>query len=120
RVLALLVESDLLAQLLRFAVDAHARETLLGDLLEELGVFALATAHERGQQHDPRALRQLGDRVDDLLAGLRADLAPALIAVRRPNARVEKAQVVVDLGHGADRRTGVTRRGFLIDRNRGR
>ncbi len=70
RVLALLVENDLLSQLLRLAVDANAREALLRDLLEELGVLAFAPAHERREQHDARTLGQLRDRIDDLLAAI--------------------------------------------------
>ena len=36
----------------------------------------------------------------------------------RPDARVQQAQVVVDLGHGADRRARVAARRLLVDRDR--
>ena len=68
RMLAFLVENDFLAELFRLAVHPHAREAFFCNLFEELGVLALAPAHERREQDDPRTLGQLGDRVDDLLA----------------------------------------------------
>ena len=127
RVLALLVERDRVAtgarrgtKLLRLAVHANAGEALFRDLLEELRVLALAAANERRQDHEARSLGQLRDRVEDLLAGLRADLAPALIAVRRADARVKQPEIVVDLGDGADRRTRVAGGRLLIDRDRRR
>src|SRR6202042_464984 len=120
RVLALLVERDLLPQLLGLAVDPDAREALLGDLLEKLRVLAFAAAHERREQLDPRSLGQLRDRIDDLLARLRADLAPALVTMRRSDARVKQAQIIVNFGDGADRRTRIARGRLLIDRDRGR
>src|SRR4029078_219783 len=39
-------------------------------------------------------------------------------AVRAPDARIEQAQVVVDLGHRADGRARVPRRRLLVDRDR--
>ena len=45
---------------------------------------------------------------------------PQLRAVRRAGARVEQAQVVVDLGDRADRRARIVAGRFLLDRDRGR
>ena len=47
------------------------------------------------------------------------DRPPADRAVRAPDARVQQAQVVVDLGHGADCRARVPRGRLLVDRDRG-
>ena len=118
--LLLLVELDLVAQLARLAVNSNPREALLADLLEELMVFALAAAHDGGQELQTRALGQLHDLIDDLLARLSANLAPAVVAVRLADARVEQAQVVVDLGNRADRRARIARGRLLIDRDRRR
>ena len=51
---------------------------------------------------------------------LARDLAAADRAVRMPDAREEQAQVVVDLGHRADRRARVPRGALLVDADRRR
>src|SRR5579884_2645278 len=119
-VLALLVELDLVAQLANLAVDADAREALLGDLLEQLRVLALPPANHVREELDARPFGELHDLVDDLLGALRGDFTPALVAVRDPDPRIEQAQVVVDLGHRPDRRARVARRRLLVDRDRRR
>ena len=58
--------------------------------------------------------------VDDLLGRLAGDRPAADRAVRPPDAREQQAQVVVHLGHGADRRARVARRRLLVDRDRRR
>ena len=87
---------------------------------ELLAVLALAAAHDRRQDHEPRALLQPHDLVDDLLGRLRGDRAPAVEAVRLADPRPQQAQVVVDLGDRADRRPWVARRRLLVDRDRRR
>ena len=58
--------------------------------------------------------------VDDLLGRLGVDRAPAVRAVRVADPRPQQAQVVVDLGDGADRRARVARGRLLVDRDRRR
>ena len=48
------------------------------------------------------------------------DRLAAVVAVRLADPRPEQAQVVVDLGDGADRRARVARGGLLVDRDRRR
>ena len=60
------------------------------------------------------------DPVDDLLRALAGDRPPAVRAVRHADAGVEQAEVVVDLGDGADGRAGVARGRLLVDRDRRR
>ena len=83
-------------------------------------MLALAVPDERRHEHDPRPLRQLVDLVDHLLDGLALDLAAADRAVHAADAREQQAQVVVDLGDGADRRARVPRRALLVDADRRR
>ena len=90
------------------------------ELLEDVPVLALAVADDRRVDRELRALRERQDLVDDRLDRLPRDRPPADRAVRPPDARVEQAQVVVDLGHGADRRARVPRRRLLVDRDRRR
>jgi len=119
-VLALLVDRDLVFELAHLAVHANAGEAFLADLLEQLRVLALAPANQRRQQLDARAFGEVENRIHDLLAGLRTDLATAIVTVRRSDAREEQAQIVVNFGDGADGRAGVARRGLLVDRDRRR
>jgi len=56
-----------------------------------------------------------GDALDDLLGGLAGDGAMAVGAVGLAYAGVEEAEVVVDLGDGADSAAGAAAGGFLLD-----
>src|SRR5207247_7214304 len=104
RVLALLVELDLLAELANGAVRADAREPLAPEIEKQLLVLAL-TPPDDGRQHDEPGARRLGhDAIDHLLDGLGGDHPVAARAVRAPQARVEPEQVVEDLGDGPARR----------------
>ena len=68
-----------------------------------------ASSHSR----EPAGMAHHG--VDDLVHGLFLDLAPAARAVRDPDAGVQQAQVVVDLGHGAHGGAGVGVGALLLD-----
>jgi hypothetical protein len=119
-VLELLVEDDLLLEQALLAVHLHAREPFGAQLLEDVLVLALAVADDRRVDCEPRPLRQLQDLVDDRLLALAGDRAAADGAVRLADARVEEAQVVVDLGHRADGRARVAAGRLLVDRDRRR
>ena len=119
-VLVLLVELDLLVEPAQLAVDHRARVALGAHLLEQLPVLALALADHRRQDHEPGALRERHHVVGDLLDRLAGDRRAALEAVRLADPRPEQAQVVVDLGHRADRRARVARGRLLVDRDRRR
>jgi hypothetical protein len=83
-------------------------------------VLALAVANDGGQQIEARAFRQGGDLVDHLADGLALDRQAGGGRVGDPDPRPQQAHVVVDLGHRADGRARVARRGLLLDRDRGR
>ena len=117
RVLVGLGQPDRLGQVADLAVDARPREPLARQVAEQLLVLALA-APDDGRQHlEPRALGQLDHLVDDLLGRLAADRAPAVGAVRVADPRVQHAEVVVDLGDGADGGARVPAGGLLVDRD---
>ena len=120
RVLELLVELDLLVEVALLAVHLHAREALAAQLLQEVLVLALAVAHDRRVDRELRPLGQAQHLVDDRLDGLPRDRPAADRAVRPPDARVEEAEVVVDLGHRAHGRARVPRGRLLVDRDRRR
>ena len=118
--LELLLQAHLAVKFAHLAVDAHAAKALATQVLEELGVLALATENH-GCQHQRAPSLALGqDLVGNLVGGLALNHATALGTVRHAHARKEKAQVVVDLGDGAHRRARVSRRGLLIDGDGGR
>ena len=119
-VLVALVEHDRLLQHAHSLVDLHAREAVRAQLVQQLAVLALAPAHDRREHHEARPLRELHHLVDDLLGRLPDDRAPADRAVRLAHARPQQPQVVVDLGHRADRRARVARGRLLVDRDRRR
>ena len=109
------VEFDLLVHVAHLAVDAHAHEARLAHVLEDRLVLALAVLDQRRQDQHAAAVGQLQDGVDDLLAVCWIDLAAAAGAVRHADAGEEQAQVVVDLGDGADGRARVAAGALLVD-----
>ena len=102
-----------------FAVDAGIDIALLGQRLEQFAVVALAALHDGGHQGDLAPGEALENQVGDLVVGIMDHLLArdGRIGPRRP--RIEKAQEVVDLGDGADRRTGVLVGGLLLDGHHG-
>ena len=120
RVLVLLVELDLLLEQPLLPVDPDAGEALVAQALEQVAELPLAVAHHRGVDGELRPLRELEHLVDDRLDRLARDRPAADRAVRAADARVEQAQVVVDLRDGADGGARVARRRLLVDRDRGR
>ena len=102
------------------AVHAHPHESRLDRVLEHGTVLSLAAAHHGRQQNDPRTRRQGSDGVDDLVGRPLADGRSALRAVRAAGAGEQEPQVVVDLGHGADRGPWIALRRALLDRDRRR
>ena len=107
----------------KLAVHAYAHVTLRPQLVEDLGVFAFAFADHRGQHHvalfaafGGHAERQ--HLVDHLADSLGFQRIAMVGAARQADARVQQAQVVVDLGDRADGGARVVRGGLLFDRNR--
>ena len=114
-VLELLVEVDVLLELAHLAVDLDASEAVGAQLLEQLAVLTLAPAHHGSDDAEARARLELADVVDDLLHALPRDGPPAVGAVRVADAGVEQAEVVVDLGDGADGGPRVAGGRLLVD-----
>ncbi len=119
-VLQLLVERRHRTDLVIFAVDLDALEALLLQLGEFLAVLALAAAHHRRQQIEARAFGQGEDAVGHLADGLALDRKPGGGRIGHADAREQEAQIVVDLGDGADRRARIARGRLLLDGDGGR
>ena len=112
-----LVERRHLGDLVELAVDLDALVALLHELGEFLAVLALAPAHDRRQQIEPRALGQRQDAVDHLRDGLALDRQAGRRRIGHADARPQQPHVVVDLGDGADGRARIARGGLLLDRD---
>ena len=118
-VVLLLVEAHALGEFDHFAVDAGA-EALLVEGFEFFAELALAAADERGEDGDALAGSLGDDSLDDLVGGLACDGQAAVGAVGLADRGVEQAQVVVNLGDGADGGPGRSRGGLLLDGDGGR
>src|SRR6185436_19401323 len=114
-VLLLLVEGGDVLQPLDQAVDAHAREARLARLLEHLAELTLAVLGLARHQGGARLRRQRQQLIDDLGCRSRRHLAAAQVAALLARARVQHAQVIVDLRHRADGRARIRRRRLLLD-----
>src|SRR5215211_5512053 len=108
------------AKLIEHAVYPHAGVALLGQVVEELPVLALAAPDHGGHDHKAGLLREFQDLLDHLLRGRGGHGEAADVAVRTPGAGVQEPQVIVDLRYGGDRRAGVVGRGLLVYRDRRR
>ncbi len=108
------VERGRLGEIAHFAVDAGA-EALLIELIEQIFELAFAAADDGRHDGDAFAVAKLQDALDDLVGGLAGDGSAAVGAVGRAHRGVEQAQVVVDLGDGADGGAGAAAGGLLLD-----
>ena len=116
----LFVQWRCIAQIIYRSIDAHARKAGFGSVLQQLDMFSLARAHYRGENHQPRVRWKQLNRIHHLIHRLLADLLAALRAMRGADARVQQAQIVMDLGHCADSGARVMTGGFLVDGDRRR
>ena len=100
---------------MRHPVDPHPGEALLGQVVEEGAVLALAAPHHGGHDLEAGAFGQLEDPVDDLLRGLARHGPSADRAVGMADAGIQKAEVVVDLGDRPHGRARVAGGRLLVD-----
>ena len=114
-VLAPCVELRRRIELDHASVDARAHEAPRLQVAQHGVVRALAVLHQRREHHHRRAFAEPQRLVDHLAHGLRLERGAVLGAVRHAGARVEQAQVVVDLGDRAHRRTRIVRGRLLLD-----
>ena len=119
-VLVFLVERRHVGDLVEGAVDLDALKPLLLEFGQLLAVLALAAAHDRRQDVEPRAFVQRQHAVDHLADRLAFDRQAGRRRIGNADAREEQPHVVVDLGDGADRRARIARRRLLLDRDGGR
>ncbi len=117
-VILALVERKVVLEVHQFAVDAGAGETVLDKLLHFFFEFTFATTGNRRHDHYAIVGRERHDALDYLLGGLASDGLAAIGTMGHADRRIEQAQVVVDLGDGADSGARTTAGGFLLNGNR--
>ena len=118
--LSFLSSAGVCADVVELAVDLGALEALLLQLGQFLAVLALAAAHDRREQEQPRAFGQRQNAVGHLADGLAFDGKPGGRRIGHADAREQQAQIVVDLGDRADGRARIARGGLLLDGDGGR
>ena len=109
----LTVEPLVFAQRNDLPIDASSHETLLQKVVEQIPILALLTSNEGREQSETRSVGQLRDARQNLFSSLRRDLPPASGAKPLTDPSVKHAQVVVDFGDRADRRTRIVAGRFL-------
>ena len=118
-VILALVEREVVLKVHQFAVDAGAGETVLDKLLHFFFEFAFAAASDGRHDHYAIVGRERHDALHDLLGRLARNRLAAIRAMGHADRRVEQAQVIVDLGDGADGGARTAAGGFLFDGDRG-
>src|SRR5712671_5105011 len=77
----LFIQVNFIAQVINLAIYTHAHIARTTHILKDIFILALATLHKWSKQHNARAFRKAEYRIDNLLDGLLAYLAPAFRAV---------------------------------------
>ena len=113
-----LVEGQVVFEVHQFAIDAGAGEAVLDQLLHFFFELAFAATNDGRHDHDAVVGCKRHDTLYDLLRRLAGDGLAAIRAMGNADRRVEQAQVIVDLGDGADGGARAAAGGFLLDGNR--
>ena len=116
-VLGVLFQRRQRIDVMHLAVKANAHETLCPQFVDQCRLFALAVIDHRREDHQFGVLGHLQCMIDHLRHRLRSQHDVVLGAMRFADARIEQAQVVMDFGDRADRRTRIVAGGFLFDGN---
>ena len=119
-VLEFLIQIDRIVERAHFTVDTHAAKALGAKVLKQFGVLAFSPAHHRCQHKRAAALPRRQDLVGNLVGRLTLNDAAAFGTVRGAHTGEQQAQIVINLGYGANRRARVFRRRLLVDRHRRR
>ena len=118
RLIALEFEFVLLVEIDELPVDDGSDEPLAGEVGKQSVVASLSALHDRSEDLESQPFLHRQDLVDDLLRCLAHQRFTRLGIVRDTDASEQEAQIVVDLGDGADRRPRVAACGLLVDRDR--
>ena len=118
-VLLVLLQFGWILEFRHDAIDAGPDVATGLEFAEYMQMFALAVAHQWRQHHQPRAFGHGQHLVDHLADGLCLQFLVMGGAVRVAHAGKQQAQIIVNLGDGADGGARVVRCGLLFDRDGG-
>ena len=111
------IELNLFVKITHDAVYADAREALLANILQDLDMVALLPVNHRRQRLYAAIGGHILYLIDNLLRALRRYFRAAFRAMRDAHARVQQAQVVVNLSDRADGRARIVADALLINRH---
>ena len=114
-VLELLVQIDRIVERAHFTVDTHAAKALGAKVLKQFGVLAFSPAYHRCQHKRAAALPRRQDLVGNLIGRLTLNDTAAFGTVRGAHTGEQQAQIVINLGYGANRRARVLGCRLLIN-----
>ncbi len=106
---------DSIGQFQDLTVHARTHETFPRETLDDVAKLSLLVAHDRRQQHHPRARRKAEDFVDNIAGGLPHDRQPRLRAVRLTDVREQQPKVIVNLRRRGDDGSRTGPRTALLD-----
>ena len=109
---------DFFRQIIKIAVHAHAHKAGTPRRVQFFLMLAFPPADDRRHNLNFRALFHRKHAVHDAVDRLAGNFAAANRAMRNPNARIQKAQIVVNFRHRSDGGTRVFGGGFLVNGNR--
>ena len=108
RMVAALIEGDLVFERADHPVDACLDETLAGELFQFLAELAFAPADD-GRHHEYAVVgAQRKHVLEDLFGGLAGDFAAAHRTVRHPDRGIKQTQIVVNLSDRSDCASGAS------------
>ena len=97
------------------AVDPGADKTLTQQAFQQLLVLSLAVLNNRSQQQHPGTFVEPHDPIDHFTYGTRGQSNAVIWTAGFANPGVQKAQIVIDLGHSTDCGSGVMGCRLLFD-----
>ncbi len=112
-----LVQRGRFVQFIKLPVYLDPLKPLFTKFNKFFAIFTFAVTDDRGQQVTAGAIVQPHHAIHHILHLLRLDWQAGGGGIGRADAGEQQPQIVVNLGHGANRGTRVFTGGFLFDRN---
>ena len=109
-----LIKRNILAEVVNYAVNAHADITAFSVILEKFRIFAFSAANDGRKDLNARALVKFHNLIDDGIKRLLFYLNAADGAMRNTHTRIKKTQIIVNFGYRADGRARVFGGRFLV------
>jgi len=104
-------------QIVNLTVDTHPNKSLRAQVVEQIDIFAFAADDQWRKYHQSRFFRQFQYVINHLRDCLCRQRQIVVGALRFADPCIQQAQVVVNLGDRAYRRTRVVATCLLLDRD---